>query len=114
MKWSARSRVRRVRAIGSGQLVKTLRLILGDQLSHSIDALRGIDKQADVVLMVEVDEEATYVRHHKQKLVLVLSAMRHFAMELEKKGIQLDYVRLDDEENSGSFTGEVKRALERH
>lgn len=114
MKWSARSRVRRVRAIGSAQLVKTLRLILGDQLSHSIDSLRGIDKQVDVVLMVEVDEEATYVRHHKQKLVLVLSAMRHFAMELETKGIQLDYVRLDDDENSGSFTGEVKRALERH
>ena len=114
MRWSARSRVRRVRVTGSLCPMKTLRLILGDQLSHSIDALAGIDKQVDVVLMLEVDEEATYVRHHKQKLVLVLSAMRHFAMDLEKKGIQVDYVRIDDEGNSGSFTGEVKRALERH
>ena len=63
--------------------MSTLRLILGDQLSTSIATLSDIDKQADRVLMVEVAEEATYVRHHQQKLVLVLSAMRHFAAALE-------------------------------
>ena len=90
-----------------------LRLILGDQLSLSIPTLSDIDRHADRVLMVEVNDEATYVRHHQQKLVLVLSAMRHFADELKKDGIQVDYVHLDSEGNAGSFSGEIKRALQR-
>ena len=68
----------------------------------------------DIVLMVEVWDEATYVHHHKQKIVLVLSAMRHFAETLRQEGLLVDYVRLDDEGNSGSFTEELRRALSRH
>jgi deoxyribodipyrimidine photolyase-related protein len=94
--------------------LKTLRLILGDQLSRSISALSDIEPDNDVLLMVEVHDEATYVRHHKQKLVLVLSAMRHFAQQLRNEGIDVDYVQLDDANNTGSFTGELRRALERH
>ena len=94
--------------------MSTLRLILGDQLSPSISALRDHDPGRDVVLMAEVSDEANYVRHHKQKLVLIFSAMRHFAAELEARGFRVDYVRLEDEGNSGSFTGEVERALQRH
>ena len=52
-----------------------LRLVLGDQLSPDIAALDGIDPARDVVLMAEVMGECTYVPHHKQKLVLVLSAV---------------------------------------
>ncbi|MEE4378160.1 MAG: cryptochrome/photolyase family protein [Candidatus Competibacteraceae bacterium] len=92
----------------------TLRLVLGDQLSRSISALSDIDHANDVVLMMEVHDETTYVRHHKQKLVLVLSAMRHFAQSLRAEGIDVDYVELDSKGNSGSFTGELKRALSRH
>ena len=91
-----------------------LRLILGDQLSRSLSALGGIDRTRDVVLMVEVYDETTYVRHHKQKIILILSAMRHFAQSLRAEGMRVDYVRLDDEGNTGSFTGELKRALSRH
>jgi deoxyribodipyrimidine photolyase-related protein len=40
--------------------------------------------------------------------------MRHFAQELRDDGWTVDYVRLDDPANSGSFTGEVGRALTRH
>ena len=94
--------------------MSTLRLVLGDQLSPAIATLGDYDPEHDVVLMVEVAAEANYVRHHKQKLVLVFSAMRHFAAELDAKSIRVDYVRLDDEGNSGSFTGEVDRALQRH
>ena len=94
--------------------MRTLRLILGDQLTRSISALRDIDISHDVVLMTEVHAETTYVAHHKQKLVLVLSAMRHFAQELDDEGIQVDYVRLDATQNSGSFSGELERALLRH
>ena len=92
----------------------TLRVILGDQLSRSVSALRDISLHEDVVLMMEVMEEATYVRHHKQKLVFVFSAMRHFAHSLREQGITVDYVPLDDPDNTGSFTGELRRAVQRH
>ena len=94
--------------------MRTLRFLLGDQLTHGVSALDGLDAQTDVVLMVEVAEETTYVRHHKQKIALILSAMRHFAEELRRRGVTVDYVRLDDAENTGSFGGELARAVARH
>ena len=94
--------------------MKTLRLILGDQLSHSLASLQVADKQHDVLLMCEVVEEATYVKHHQKKIAFLFSAMRHFAQELEEKGFNVDYVKLDEADNSGSFEGEVERALKRH
>jgi deoxyribodipyrimidine photolyase-related protein len=92
----------------------TLRLVLGDQLSAGLTALADIDPVNDVVLMLEVEEECRYVPHHQQKIVLFLSAMRHFALELHQQGIQVDYVRLDDRANTGSLTSELMRALTRH
>ncbi len=94
--------------------MSALRVVLGDQLSPDLPTLADLDRARDVVLMMEVAAEATYVRHHKQKLVLFLSAMRHFAAELAARGIRVDYVRLDDPANSGSFDGEIARALARH
>eukprot|EP01037_Dinobryon_pediforme_P019867 gene19866-20370_t len=92
----------------------TLRLVLGDQLSHDLAALEGLDVESDIVLMMEVADETTYVAHHKQKIVLVLSAMRHFAAELIQRGVTVDYVRLDAADNTGSFTTELQRAVARH
>jgi deoxyribodipyrimidine photolyase-related protein len=91
----------------------TLVLILGDQLSPSISSLEGLDRTTTVVLMAEVWDEATYVRHHKKKIAFVLSAMRHFAADLRADGWAVDYVTLDAPDNSGSFTGEVERAIAR-
>lgn len=92
----------------------TLRLILGDQLTRGIAALDGLDPAHDIILMAEVHDETVYAPHHKQKITLILSAMRHFADELRAEGLRVDYVKLDDAGNSGSFTGEVARALARH
>ena len=39
-------------------------LILGDQLSPAIVALREADKSRDIVVMAEVWDEASYVPHH--------------------------------------------------
>ena len=94
--------------------MSALRFILGDQLTRSIPTLNGLDPTADIVLMVEVAEETTYVPHHKQKIAFILSAMRHFGDELRAEGITVDYVRLDDPDNTGSFTGELERAARRH
>ncbi len=90
-----------------------LRIVLGDQLTHGVGALSDI-APGDVVLMAEVRCECTYVRHHQKKLVLVLSAMRHFAAELAARGVRVDYVRLDDAGNSQSLRGEMLRAVARH
>ena len=94
--------------------MSVLRIILGDQLSFDISALAGLDATCDIVLMMEVLEENTYVRHHKQKIVLVLSAMRHFAHELGRSGVSVDYVEIDAPNNSGNLTTEVQRAVARH
>ncbi|MEQ5775261.1 cryptochrome/photolyase family protein [Thalassospira sp. NFXS8] len=91
-----------------------LRVILGDQLSQSISCLTGCDKTRDTILMCEVWDEATYVAHHKKKIAFLFSAMRHFARDLRKAGYNIDYIQLDDAENSGSFRGEVNRAIARH
>lgn len=91
-----------------------LRFVLGDQLSHGLSSLADIDPDADTVLMVEVRDEATYVPHHPKKIALIFSAMRHFAAELQARGIKVDYVRLDDPGNTQSFRGELLRAIERH
>jgi deoxyribodipyrimidine photolyase-related protein len=67
--------------------MKTLRVVLGDQLTRDSAAFADLDPAQDVILMVEVDEETRYVPHHKQKIALVLSAMRHFARALEDEGL---------------------------
>jgi deoxyribodipyrimidine photolyase-related protein len=94
--------------------VPNLILILGDQLSPAMSSLRQVDRASSVILMCEVSEEATYVRHHQKKIAFLFSAMRHFAEELRQAGWTVDYVRLNDPANSGSFRGEVARACARH
>ncbi len=91
----------------------TLRILLGDQLSDGISALDGLDPARDIVLMSEVRGECTYVRHHKRKIVLVLSAMRHFADRLRDRGVRVEYVTLDDPLNTHSIRGEMLRAVAR-
>jgi deoxyribodipyrimidine photolyase-related protein len=93
--------------------MSTLRIVLGDQLTRGLSSLRDY-QPGDNVLMMEVVEEATYVKHHKQKLTFVFSAMRHFAQALRHDGVSVDYIRLDDPANTGTFTGEVNRAIARH
>jgi deoxyribodipyrimidine photolyase-related protein len=88
--------------------------VLGDQLSQGLSSLRAVSRDTAVVLMAEVADEATYVPHHKQKLVLVFSAMRHFASALRADGWTVDYRQLDDVANRGSLTTELADAVKRH
>ena len=90
---------------------RNLVLVLGDQLSPAISSLAAADRTRDVILMCEVMAEATYVKHHKKKIALIFSAMRHFANELREQGWNVHYVKIDDDVNKGSFAGEVERAI---
>jgi deoxyribodipyrimidine photolyase-related protein len=92
-------------------MTKTLRFILGDQLDSQIASLHNADKENDLVFMCEVADEANYVRHHKQKIAFLFSAMRHFSESLKENGWNVRYTRLDDPENAGSFSDELARAV---
>ena len=49
--------------------MKTLRVLLGDQLSENITTLKDM-AETDIILMAEVMDEASYAKHHKKKLAL--------------------------------------------
>jgi len=89
--------------------VSRLVLVLGDQLSRSIAALRAADRATDTVVMAEVMGEAGSVGHHPQKIVLIFAAMRKFAAALAGDGWRVAYARLDDPSNSQTLTGELVR-----
>ncbi len=89
-------------------------LVLGDQLSPALSALRKCDKDSDVVVMAEVADEAAYVPHHPKKIAFLFAAMRKFAVKLRDDGWQVAYTRLDDNENTGSITGELIRRAAEH
>ena len=89
-------------------------LVLGDQLTPDVAALKAADPGRDVVVMAEVREEGTYVPHHAKKIALILAAMRHFAEELREAGWTVAYSKLDDPDNSQSIVGELLRRAEEH
>ncbi len=88
-------------------------LVLGDQLTPSLSALREA-REDDVILMAEVADEASYVPHHPKKIAFLFAAMRKFAAKLRERGRRVDYVTLDDPANTGSIPGELIRAADRH
>ena len=88
--------------------------ILGDQLSANLAALTAADRRDSVILMMEVADEATSVRHHQKKIAFLFAAMRHFADDLRVDGWSVDYVTLDDPANCQSFDAEIARAAARH
>jgi deoxyribodipyrimidine photolyase-related protein len=69
--------------------------ILGDQLTRHSSALTSVDKPGPVILI----EALAHVRvrtYHQQKLVLVWSAMRHFAEMLKSGGHRVTYAEAED------------------
>lgn len=83
--------------------MKTLRLILGDQLNHEHS---WFDKKSDDVLyvMAEMRQETDYVKHHIQKVVAFFQSMRNFAAHLEENGHQIKYYKISDENNPNELT----------
>ena len=89
-------------------MVKRLILILGDQLSTGIAALKAA-RSGDIIVMAEVADEASYVPHHPKKIAFLFAAMRKFAARLRGDGWHVAYSALDDTGNSGSIPGELLR-----
>jgi deoxyribodipyrimidine photolyase-related protein len=93
-------------------MVGRLILVLGDQLSDDLSALREGDMATDTVVMAEVRSETDYVNHHPKKIAFLFAAMRHHAERLRGAGWTVRYTRLDDPDNTQSIPGELLRAAE--
>ncbi len=81
---------------GDRQLI----LVLGDQLSADRGALKGTEPGRDTVLLAEVVEEATYVRHNRHKIAFIFAAMRHFGAELRERGFDVIHYAYTDGKKS--------------
>ena len=82
-------------------------MVLGNQLfpPHRLPDCRDA-----VVFMAEDVGLCTYVRHHQQKIVLFLAAMRSYADELRDAGIEVRYFPLDADEDS-SYEDKLGRVV---
>lgn len=78
--------------------MKTLRLILGDQLNADHSWFQA-PQSNHVYVMMEMKQELTYVKHHVQKVMAFFLAMHNFKDDLSKRGHQFIYLTLDDANN---------------
>lgn len=78
--------------------MKTLRLLLGDQLNikHSWFAEPN---EAVVYCLFEMRQETDYVVHHIQKVIGFFAAMRQFSEDLKAKNHKVIYLKINDKEN---------------
>jgi deoxyribodipyrimidine photolyase-related protein len=87
--------------------LRSLVVVLGDQLDLDAAAFDGFDAELDAVWMAEVAEESTGVWSSKPRTALFLAAMRHFALALQAAGRPLHYTRLDAPGNAGSLAAQL-------
>ena len=93
--------------------------IQATQLSRDNSALAPFLRRSDRgdgarVLMIESEERSRLYRYHKRKLVLLFSSMRHFAAELRKRGLEVDYYALEPEGSQGNFRDALRTHVERY
>ena len=78
-------------------------LVMGDQLSWQAPHIKDAVPGQDVIVMGEIAGEATSPRHHKQKIALIFSAMRHFRDALSAHGFTVLYHFYDAQSAIRSF-----------
>ncbi|NNC93851.1 MAG: cryptochrome/photolyase family protein [Acidimicrobiia bacterium] len=69
--------------------------VLGDQLNRRISSLTDRSPADTRILFIESATKITSKRYHRQRLHLVITAMRRFAAELERDGFAVDYRKAD-------------------
>ncbi len=92
--------------------IRNLIIILGDQLDEQSSAFEQFDPHHDLIWMAEVWQESTHIWSHQARIVLFLSAMRHFRIWLIEKGYPLCYHFLSERKEDGhSFADYLSRDL---
>jgi len=90
--------------------MKTLRLILGDQLNIQHSWFKHSD-DSKVYAMLELNQESFYVTHHIQKIAAFFAAMENFAEKLRADGHQVIYKHVDAPGNTGSLNEELSKII---
>ncbi len=93
--------------------LRSLVLVLGDQLDLEASGFDGFDLRTDAVWMAEVAGEATHVWSSRPRTVVFLAAMRHFALALQAANRPLHYTRLDALGNRGSLAAQLQADIQR-
>jgi deoxyribodipyrimidine photolyase-related protein len=91
--------------------LRHLVIVLGDQLDLDAAAFDGFDAARDAVWMAEAAEESTHVWSSQPRIVIFLSAMRHFAQALRNAGRPLHYQRLDDADAHATLAASLQAAI---
>ena len=86
-------------------------VILGNQLVP-LDRLKR--QKNSLIYMTEDFGACTYVRHHKHKLVLILSAMRAYADKLREAGHTVHYERLEDNPRHLTFSDKLAAVVQKY
>ena len=93
--------------------LRSLVVVLGDQLDLDASAFDGFDAGLDAVWMAEVADESTHVWSSKPRTVVFLAAMRHFALALQQAGRPLHYTRLGASEQPSTLATALQADLSR-
>ncbi|WP_323846594.1 cryptochrome/photolyase family protein [Microbulbifer magnicolonia] len=93
--------------------MKTLRLLLGDQLNHKHSWYRNDDDDT-LYFIAEMRQETDYVKHHIQKVVAFFEAMENFADWLRARGKRVIHWRLDKPDNTQHLGKNIARLVQRH
>lgn len=93
--------------------MKTLRLILGDQLNSKHSWYKDNPDNITYCLF-EMRQETDYVKHHIQKVIGFFAAMRDFANHLKNSGFEVIYFKLDDKNNTQDLTSNLNYLIKQH
>ncbi len=94
--------------------MKTLRLVLGDQLNLQHSWFKEIDDDDVIYLMAEMRQETDYVKHHIQKIVGFFLSMRNFSDTLTKRGHHVVYLKINDSENPHDLDKLVHQQIQKN
>ncbi len=93
--------------------MKTLRLILGDQLNHKHSWYNDSNEEV-IYFMAEMRQETDYVTHHIQKVAAFFVAMREFREWLRERDHKVVYYQLDDPANTQSLPSNLEELIREH
>nr|WP_321222483.1 cryptochrome/photolyase family protein [uncultured Psychroserpens sp.] len=93
--------------------MKTLRLILGDQLNIKHSWFKETNDDI-IYCLFEMRQETDYVQHHIQKVIGFFAAMRQFATDLKSQNHNVIYFKLNDDKNTQSLTNNLNLLIEQN
>ena len=88
---------------------KKIFVILGNQLFNPSFFLKF--KKDHIFFLSEDLGLCTYEKHHKQKILLFLSAMRSFRDELEKNSFEVIYKEIEDNDFEEAYTAKLQKLV---